>query len=87
MAGDHQPGIKFEYPTAVQADPNTALEKDEFLKMCVKVQNGVYKMDIMGLTHDFTQYYHEQEGNRKGLDEPTASHIENLAMAAVSVAD
>lgn len=68
-------------------DPNTALEKDEFLKMCRKTENGVYKRDIVGLTHDFTQYYHETKGNNKEFDKPTASHMENVAMAAVSVAD
>ena len=38
-------------------NPDTALEEDDFLKMCVQMEKGFYKQDVMGLTHDFTQYY------------------------------
>ena len=68
-------------------DPDTALEEDDFLKMCLQMEKGVYKMDIMGLTHDFRHYYGQsaEEVNKAEVDEK--SHEEAIKTTAVPGTD
>lgn len=45
-------------------DPDTALEKDEFLQLCKKAEaddefSAKLQGGVMALQHDFTQYYHD----------------------------
>lgn len=48
-----------------ETDPDTALEKDEFLKLLVKAEKDEefsrqFQQGAMILQHDFTQYYHSK---------------------------
>lgn len=58
-----------------ETDPDTALEKDEFLKLLIKAEKDEefskqFQQGAMVLQHDFTQYYHNKTSSsrNKALD-------------------
>jgi len=78
-------------------DPDTALENDDFLKMCKRAESNPEFMREMQngvniLKHDFTQYYHRNpsacEGDAKASQYEHKKPVEVMAQAVeVSVRD